>query len=149
MARIVLLGSSFAVSRLGPKVILVKFQRYVLLAFVIGALLTGWAVQAACVSGFAQFAILDRTFFNVVSMSSLAGLLTGGITFVVLIRNPKTINFTDEVMGELYKVTWPTKDETVRASTTVIMTTLFIAAVLAAYDLLWKNLADLVLFTEG
>ena len=82
-------------------------------------------------------------------MSSLAGLLTGVVTFAVLIRNPKSINFTDEVMGELYKVTWPTKDETVRASTTVIMTTLFIAAVLAAYDLLWKNLADLVLFTEG
>jgi preprotein translocase subunit SecE len=127
----------------------VKFQRYVLLAFVVGALLMGWAVQAACVSGFAQFAILDRTFFNVVSMSSLAGLVTGGVTFAVMIRSPKTINFTDEVMGELYKVTWPTKDETVRASTTVIMATLFIAAVLAAYDVIWKNLADLVLFTEG
>ena len=66
-----------------------------------------------------------------------------------MMRSRKTIAFTDEVVGELYKVTWPTKDETIRASTTVIMTTLFIAAVLAAYDLVWKNLADLVLFTDS
>ena len=31
----------------------------------------------------------------------------------------------------------------------VLLTTLFTAAVLAFYDLIWKNLADIVLFTEG
>jgi hypothetical protein len=35
------------------------------------------------------------------------------------------------------------------ATTTVIATTLFVAALLAFYDLIWKNVADLVLFTEG
>jgi preprotein translocase SecE subunit len=127
----------------------VRFQRYVLLSFVCFAVLLGWAVQAACVSAFAQFAILDKTIFELVSSSTLLGLATGLITFFVMIRSRKAIEFCDETVGELYKVTWPTKDETIRASTTVIMTTLFIAAVLAAYDIVWKNLADLVLFTEG
>lgn len=126
-----------------------RFQRYVLLSFVCFAVLLGWAVQAACVSAFAQFAILDKTIFELVSSSTLLGLATGLITFFVMIRSRKAIEFCDETVGELYKVTWPTKDETIRASTTVIMTTLFIAAVLAAYDIVWKNLADLVLFTEG
>jgi preprotein translocase SecE subunit len=113
------------------------------------AAMVGWAVQAACVSAFAQFAILDQTVLNLVNRSTLAGIVCGFSTFFAMIRSRKTIEFCDEVVGELHKVTWPTKDETIRASTTVIMTTLFIAAVLAAYDVVWKNLADLVLFTEG
>jgi preprotein translocase SecE subunit len=46
-------------------------------------------------------------------------------------------------------VTWPSREETVRASTTVVLTTLFMASLLAVYDFTWKNLADLFLFTEG
>ena len=126
-----------------------RFQRYVLLSFVCFAALIGWAVQAACVSAFAQFAILDKTILDLINTSTLLGLVTGGVTFFGMIRSKKAIEFCDETVGELYKVTWPTKDETIRATTTVIMTTLFIAAVLAAYDIVWKNLADLVLFTEG
>lgn len=109
----------------------------------------GWAVQAACVSAFAQFAILDQPILEIISSSTMLGIGAGLATFFGMIRSRKAIEFCDETVGELYKVTWPTKDETIRASTTVIMTTLFIAAVLAAYDLVWKNLADLVLFTEG
>ncbi|NCG17818.1 MAG: preprotein translocase subunit SecE, partial [Rhodobacterales bacterium] len=62
---------------------------------------------------------------------------------------PKIVQFTDEVIGELVTVTWPTRDETVRASTTVVLTTLFVAAVLAFYDLIWKSIADMILFTEA
>jgi len=136
-------------AHLGPVGNVVRFQRYVLLTFVCLAVVVGWAVQAACVSAFAQFAILDQTVLNLVNSSTLAGLATGLGTFFGMIRSRKAIEFCHETLRELYKVTWPTKDETIRASTTVIMTTLFIAAVLAAYDLVWKNLADLVLFTEG
>jgi preprotein translocase subunit SecE len=57
--------------------------------------------------------------------------------------------FTDEVVGELARVTWPTRDETVRASVTVIFTTIFSASLLAAYDFLWKNIADYFLFSGG
>ena len=126
-----------------------RFQRYVLLSFVCFAGMIGWAVQAACVSAFAQFAILDQPILEIISSSTMLGIGACLATFFGMIRSRKAIEFCDETVGELYKVTWPTKDETIRASTTVIMTTLFIAAVLAAYDLVWKNLADLVLFTEG
>lgn len=126
-----------------------KHQRYVLLAFTIGAILMGLVVQSATVSAFAQFAFPDSRIAGIVNTSTAIALGAGLATFVGMIRNRQAIRFTDEVIGELSQVTWPTRDETVRASTTVVLTTLFTAAVLAAYDLIWKNLADLVLFTES
>lgn len=122
-------------------------QRYVLLAFTLGAILAGIVVQSALVSGFAQFALPDTRIAGFLNLSSALAVGSGLLTFVALVRNPKAIVFTDEVVGELVQVTWPTRDEAVRASTTVVLTTLFTATVLAMYDLVWKNLADLVLFT--
>ena len=63
--------------------------------------------------------------------------------------NRKVLLFADEVVNELMQVAWPTREETLRASTTVVLTTFFTAAVIAVYDFIWKNLADLFLFTEG
>ena len=123
-----------------------KHQRFVLMAFVVGAILVGWAVQAACVSGFARFAVPDTRWLGLLNTSTLVSLVSGGGTFVALLRSIQATTFTDEVIGELALVTWPTRDETVKASTTVVLTTLFTAGLLAVYDLIWKNLADLVLF---
>ncbi len=126
-----------------------RHQRYVLLSYVVAAALMGWAIQAACVSGFAQFAIPDNRVFGLLNTTTVVAYVSGGISFIALLRNVKVTQFTDEVIDELSKVTWPTREETMRASTTVVLTTFFTAAVLAAYDAVWKNLADLVLFNQS
>ena len=124
-------------------------QRYVLFAFIIGSILVGLTLQSATVSAFAQFAVPDNRIGGLVTTTTAISILGGGLTFFVLIRTRRALTFSSEVVGELLKVTWPTRDETVRASTTVVLTTLFTAALLAFYDFTWKNLADLFLFTEG
>lgn len=125
-----------------------QHQRWVVLSFVIGGLLTGLVVQSAAVSGFAQFAIPD-TRFGPFTLSSVLAVASGAITMIALLRNHRAVAFALEVVEELSKVTWPTREETMRASTTVVVTTLLVAALLGMYDFLWKNLADLVLLTEG
>lgn len=124
-------------------------QRYVLLAFICFAIVLGMVVQSACVSAFAQFAFPDNRIAGLVNTSTAVAMVTGGLTFAILIRNRRALGFASEVVGELQQVTWPTRDETVRGSTTVVLTTFFTAGLLAIYDFIWKNLADLVLFTES
>lgn len=124
-------------------------SRYVLLAFVVGAVIVGLSVEAATVSAFARFAFPDTRVLGLVNTTTLLAVASGVAAFVVLIRNRTAMQFTDEVVHELARVTWPSKDETSRATTTVVFTTLFVAALLGIYDFLWKNLADLFLFTEG
>jgi len=123
-------------------------QRFVLLAFTAGALLLGLVVQAACVSGFAQFAVPDNRVAGLLNTTTVIAMASGVVFFVWMIRNKGIIQYTDECIGELRQVIWPTRDEAVRASTTVVLTTLFTAAVLAIYDVIWKTLADMILYTS-
>ena len=123
-------------------------QRYVLLVFVIAAVLIGISVQSAATSAFAQFALPDDRVLGILNTSSILAILGGAATFLVLIRNRPALKFVGEVVGELVRVTWPSREETVRAATTVVLTTVFMASLLAVYDFTWKNVADLILFTE-
>lgn len=120
-------------------------QRYVLLAFVLFAIATGMAVQSAMMDVFAQFSMPDNRIAGLLNTSSAVAILAGGICFAVLLRNRTALGFASEVVGELEQVTWPTRDETVKGSTTVVLTTIFTAGLLAVYDFIWKNLANLVL----
>jgi len=120
-------------------------QRYVLLAFVLFAIASGMVVQSAMMDVFAQFSMPDNRIAGLLNTSSAVAILAGGICFAVLLRNRTALGFASEVVGELEQVTWPTRDETVKGSTTVVLTTIFTAGLLAVYDFIWKNLANLVL----
>jgi preprotein translocase subunit SecE len=122
---------------------------WVILAFVVAAFLVIIVMGSAVGSAFTRFGYPDYRLLGLMSTSSFISVLAGITTFVALIRNQKVMVFTDEVVGELARVTWPTRDETVRASVTVIFTTIFSASLLAAYDFLWKNIADYFLFSGG
>ena len=126
-----------------------SYWRFVLLAFVLGALLVGITVDAATSSMVAQFALQNTRVFGLVSVTSLVAIVGAVGSFAYLIRSRRSLVFTDEIMQELAKVTWPNREETLRASTTVVVTTLLVAGLLGVYDFFWKNLADLILFTES
>lgn len=119
---------------------------WVILSYVVAGLLTMVVVSAAASSAFVRFGFADSRVLGLVSTSSLVALVAGVAVFFALVRNQRALAFTDEVVDELAKVTWPTRDETVRASITVVVTTMFVAGLLAAYDFLWKNVADYFLF---
>jgi preprotein translocase SecE subunit len=123
-------------------------QRYVLLVFLIGAVLVGFTVQSAAVSAFAQFAYPDNRWLGVLHTSTALALVAGAATFAGLLRTRPAVTYTTEVVGELLRVTWPSREESLRAATTVVGTSLFIALMIAVFDFGFKNLADLVLFTE-
>jgi preprotein translocase SecE subunit len=126
-----------------------QYQRYIILIFIVAAILTGLTVQAATVSAFAQFGVADAQLLGLANTTTVASVITGALAFVVLLRHPRAPTFTNEVVAEFAKVTWPDRDDTVKSATTVVATATFVAALLGFYDFVWKNLADLFLFTEG
>ncbi|MEZ4236010.1 MAG: preprotein translocase subunit SecE [Myxococcota bacterium] len=123
-------------------------QRYMLLAFIVLAVAVGLTVQSAAVSLFAQFAIRDDRLLGLVTTSTVLAFVGGATCFFALTRSRAAGTFTREVVGELLRVTWPTREEAVRASTTVILTAILLSVLLAVYDFTWKNLADIILFTD-
>ncbi|TWT36792.1 preprotein translocase subunit SecE [Posidoniimonas corsicana] len=66
-----------------------------------------------------------------------------------LIQLPSFADFLISVEAEMNKVTWPKRGELWRASVVVILTIFVLAALLYLYDLVWRNLLDLLLSIGG
>ena len=57
-----------------------------------------------------------------------------------LVNLPKFADFLIAVEAEMTKVSWPTRHELIRGSVVVIVTLVFLAAMLTVYDLIWQRL---------
>jgi preprotein translocase subunit SecE len=59
---------------------------------------------------------------------------------------PKTLpaTFLQEVLGELKKVTWPTREETIKLTATVIILSLAVGAFIGGLDILFVNITTLI-----
>jgi len=57
-----------------------------------------------------------------------------------LVNWPRFADFLISVEAELAKVSWPTQKELIKASLVVILTILFMSAILFTYDALWRLL---------
>jgi preprotein translocase SecE subunit len=72
-------------------------------------------------------------------------VLVGGVAFLILFRHPRTTPLLDEVITELKKVTWPSRDEVVKSTTVVLICVLFASFMLAGFDLAWGKVIGFLL----
>ena len=71
-------------------------------------------------------------------------LLLAGLWFSFrLVNIPAFADFLIAVEAEMNKVSWPTRHELFRGSTVVLVTLLFLAAILFGFDAMWR-----VIFTS-
>ncbi len=125
------------------------YQKYIILTFLTAAVLVGMAVRGLGIPLLATLEIGDPQIFGLTNATTVLGLASGAATFLVLNRHPIVYDFTDEVIVELARVVWPSKQETIRCTSIVIVFTLVVAAALAGYDYLWARITGVFLFTEG
>lgn len=86
------------------------------------------------------YTFLPSMMSNAVVARSIAGvLLAGGLWFGFRLVNwPRFADFLIAVEAEMNKVTWPSKDELIRASIVVIFTIFFLAITLFTFDVFWQ-----------
>jgi preprotein translocase SecE subunit len=129
-----------------PKVM--QNTRYIILSFLSAAVFLGLAVTGLTAPLLARLEVSDPQVLGL-NASTLFGFAIMAVTFMVLVRNKLAYGFTDEVIVELVKVTWPTKQETIRSTTVVVVFSIIVAGALAAYDYVWAGITSELLFTEG
>lgn len=122
-------------------------SRYLSIAYMVFAVAVSWliakttALVLAAVSPRADIALFQTD----LRLSLLIGIVAGlGLTWFVR-NNPKSHVFATEVVGELVKVTWPTREETKSSTTVVIVLSIVLAIVLAVIDVIWKYTTDIIL----
>lgn len=121
-------------------------RRFIVLAFLVAAVVAGATARNAIVAGFAVAGAPDPLLASIAPASSVGGLAVGAGTLLVLLRIPVAVSFTGDVVGELARVTWPDREETVRSTTVVIVSASIFAAFLAVADLVWGELTSIFLF---
>lgn len=123
-------------------------QRYILMAFLAIAAVVGVTVRSVAID------VLSRVDFGdpqvlALNTSGWIGVLSAVLVFATMVRTKRIFIYTDEVVTELRKVAWPSREETLRSSMVVVGFTVALASVLAAYDYLWVTITRAVLFSEG
>jgi preprotein translocase SecE subunit len=121
-------------------------ENLVNLCFVAVAILVGFIVHAGVVFLLSRFALESKlTFVNIEIFKNGLAVLFGLAAFFALYFNGSANQFTYEVIEELAKVSWPTQNETVRATVVVFGMVIFSAIVLGAFDAFWTWLVGLVI----
>ena len=118
-----------------------------------------YVVFAYLAIGFVLFITLDRIFGFAVYTADLPnpGIIGNRFTLATVIalaisgavgyfayKHPKAHQFSNEVVAELRKVTWPGRQETQSSTVVVIVTTLIIAGILGIFDFIWAELTGLI-----
>lgn len=71
-------------------------------------------------------------------------LVAGAGIALMLFRHEPSHRVATEIVGELAKVTWPSRKETYASSVIVIITSLIAAAVIGSFDFVWSAITDLL-----
>lgn len=124
-------------------------QKYIILTFVGAAVLLGMSVQGLAVPLLARLEVADPQIFGLLNATTFAGIVVAALSFALLNRQKTAVAFTNEVIDELRKVSWPDKQETLRSTLVVVVFTVVVAGALGGYDFIWAQLTEMVLYTEG
>lgn len=121
--------------------------RYITISFLAAALVVGLVARSASVDVLLWVGSADTMVAGTLPLSSVIGLVGGTVTFFGALRWRTAVNYTDEVIGELVKVTWPSREETTNNSMVVIVASLIFAGSLALFDYVWAQITEIFLFS--
>lgn len=94
---------------------------------------------------------LYLTFYQVRRLPGIAvirevvPILLGGVLFGVLLRHPVVNAYLEDVVSELKKVTWPSRDDVVKSTTVVLVCIVIASFILAGFDLIWGKVITFLL----
>jgi preprotein translocase SecE subunit len=111
-----------------------------------------WVSTAFLVFGVVLFWLLDKIGNAVwqifaepnTAVVSAGAAIASAVTTLVLYRNERINRITHDVLGELMKVTWPTRQETQVSTIVVIVASIIASVVVGVLDAAWSQLTDLI-----
>lgn len=126
---------------------MVSNKKWILLGYTIIGLLVWITLAKFFNTVFSWFNFND---FNILGpqfkLSTLLGLLLTLGAIIYCVRSPYIMTLSDEVIIELRKVSWPTRQETYYSTLVVIITVLIMAVILGLIDAIWLKVTNLIYY---
>ncbi len=126
---------------------MVSNKKWILLGYTIISLLV-WITFAKFFSAiFSWFNVSDINILGPqFKLSTLIGLAITLGALIYCIRSPLIMTLSDEIIVELRKVSWPTKQETYYSTLVVIVTVLIMSVILGLFDAIWLKVTNLIYY---
>jgi preprotein translocase SecE subunit len=75
---------------------------------------------------------------------SMLALVLAGLCAVIAYRHATVNRVANEVVGELAKVSWPTREEVQVSTLVVIVTSIIASVIVGSFDAAWSAITDLI-----
>jgi preprotein translocase SecE subunit len=112
--------------------------RWVQMTFVGFGVLLLWVLDKVITIIWDRFAEPQPT------LVTLTAAAVAGVATFALYRHEKVSRISHEIVGELAKVSWPSRKETQVSTVVVIITSIIAAAIVGAFDAAWSAITDLI-----
>jgi preprotein translocase SecE subunit len=113
-------------------------ERWVQMAFLAFGLGTLWVLDKVI------SLVWDRFAEPTPELVTFVAFVLAAVITIALYRNPKVSRISHEIVGELAKVSWPSRKETQVSTIVVIVTSLIAAVIVGAFDAAWSAITDLI-----
>ncbi len=112
--------------------------RWVMTAFMVFGLILFWLLDKIGTAIWQIFAEPNPT------LNKVGAAVVSAVTTFVLYKNERVNQVSYDVLGELMKVTWPSRRETQAATIVVIVASIIAAIIVGLLDAAWSKLTDLI-----
>lgn len=119
-------------------------RKIVLSCYLVAGILV-WFLTRATIQYFYLTFFQIRRLAGITALRELIPVVLGAVTFAILYRNPRINTLLDEVVGELRKVTWPSRDDVVKSTTVVIVCIVVASLIFAGFDVVWGRVITFLL----
>lgn len=125
-------------------------SRYAILGIIVLAILTGLALSHGFAWTFAAFGVDDLPLLSrELPLSRLLAFGLAAIAALVVIKSASIFTLATEVVDELSKVTWPSREETGNATVVVLVAVIVCSVYLGVFDAMWLWVTNWVLAVPG
>jgi preprotein translocase SecE subunit len=124
-----------------------KYEKYVNGLFVLAGAITWLVSRHYAIVAVGYFQLARKIGPGADVLIHVLPFIIGIATFLILRRTQTTLNFTEEAVGELVKVSWPTTKEVRLGTIVVIITVLAAGVVLGVIDIAFTALIRTILNT--
>ncbi len=100
--------------------------------FALAGLILAWLLYKSGEWGWSYFAKPNGSILGFAAV-----VLASSVTYVAW-RNEELFTLANEVAGELRKVTWPSRQETMHSTLIVMVTTIVASLILGMFDGMWS-----------
>ncbi len=119
-------------------------QKWVTLSYIAVAALAAWVLSALAFNLSSAWE-LEARFKQIETIIRVGSVALGFVAYFAMSRNQVSNKFTTEVVEELSRVTWPTVDDTSKATIVVMIMVLISGGILGLFDALWTAILTRVM----